>query len=105
MLRIDEEDAFGLLLATAHTDHNGKEDMKALTVCPGHLVEGFDKYCPSCTRRLFEEKHVNPLRNFDYDADSADMVESINQFSVSGVQEKLSTIVADGKVVLTPAGE
>lgn len=78
--------------------------MKALTVCPGHLAEGFDKYCPSCTRRLFDGKRVSPWLDFDYDADSADMADSINQLSVSGVQEKLSAIVADGKVVLTPAG-
>lgn len=78
--------------------------MKALTVCPGHLAEGFDRYCPSCTRRLFDGKRVSPQLDFDYDADSADMAESINQLSVSGVQEKLSTIVADSKIVLTPAG-
>ena len=67
--------------------------MKALTVCPGHLAEGFDRYCPSCTRRLFDGKRVSPQLDFDYDADSADMAESINQLSVSGVQEKLSAIV------------
>ena len=64
--------------------------MKALTVCPGHLAEGFDRYCPSCTRRLFDGKRVSPQLDFDYDADSADMAENINQLSVSGVQEKLS---------------
>ena len=78
--------------------------MKALTVCPGHLAERFDRYCPSCTRRLFDGKRVSPQLDFDYDADSADMAENINQLSVSGVQEKLSAIVADGKVVLTPTG-
>lgn len=79
--------------------------MKALTVCPGHLAEGFDRYCPSCTRRLFDGKRVNPLLDFDYDADSADMAESINQLSVSGVQEKLSAIVDSGRIALTPVGE
>lgn len=78
--------------------------MKALTVYPGHLAEGFDRYCPSCTRRLFDGKRVSPQLDFDYDADSADMAESINQLSVSGVQEKLSAIVADSKIVLTPSG-
>lgn len=79
--------------------------MKARTVCPGHLAEGFDKYCPSCIRRLFDGKRIDPMLDFDYDADSADMAERINQLSVSGVQEKLSAIVADGKIVLTPTGE
>ncbi|MCD7796057.1 MAG: HipA domain-containing protein [Alistipes sp.] len=78
--------------------------MKTLTVCPGHLAEGFDRYCPSCTRRLFYGKRVSPLLDFDYDADSMDMADSINQLSVSGVQEKLSTVVSDGKIVLTPVG-
>lgn len=56
-------------------------------------------------RKLFDGKRVSPWLDFDYDADSADMAESINQLSVSGVQEKLSAVVADGKIVLTPAGE
>lgn len=79
--------------------------MKAWTVCPGHLAEGFDRYCPSCTRRLFDGRKVSPQLDFDYDADSADMAEGINQLSVSGVQEKLSAVVADGKIALTPVGE
>lgn len=78
--------------------------MKTLTVCPGHLSEGFDKYCPLCTRRLFDSHKVSPRLDFDYDTESADMADSINRLSVSGVQEKLSAIVADGKIVLTSAG-
>ena len=45
------------------------------------------------------------MLDFDYDADSADMAKSINQLSVSGVQEKLSAVVAAGKIVLTPIGK
>lgn len=78
--------------------------MKTRTVCPGHLAEGFDKYCPSCIRKLFDGKRVNPQLDFDYDAESMDMAENINLLSVSGVQEKLSAIVSDGKIVLTPPG-
>ena len=79
--------------------------MKILMVCPGHLAAGFDRYCPSCTRKLFDGKRVSPMLDFDYDADSADMAKSINQLSVSGVQEKLSAVVAAGKIVLTPIGK
>ena len=79
--------------------------MKALTVCPGHLAEGFDRYCPSCTRRLFDGKRVSPCLDFNYDADNADMAENINQLSVSGVQEKLSAVIDNGRIVLTPVGE
>lgn len=78
--------------------------MKTRTVCPGHLAEGFDKYCPSCIRKLFDGKRVNPQLDFDYDAESMDMAENINLLSVSGVQEKLSAIIANEKIVLTPPG-
>lgn len=79
--------------------------MKKIEVCPGNLAVGFDRYCPHCIRQLFNGRRVSPVLDFDYDADNADLASSINQLSVSGVQEKLSAIVADGKIVLTPAGE
>lgn len=79
--------------------------MKPLNVCPGHLAEGFDRYCPACLRRIFDGQRVSPLLEFDYDAANADLAEGINQLSVSGVQEKLSAVVSGGRIVLTPAGE
>lgn len=78
--------------------------MKGFNVCPGNLTPGFDAYSPSCLRKLFDGKKVSPILDFDHDADSLDLAESINQISVSGVQEKLSVIVADGKITLTPKG-
>lgn len=79
--------------------------MKKVDICPGNLAVGFDRYCPHCIRHLFDGMRVRPVLDFDYDADSVNLVQNINQLSVSGVQEKLSAIVADGKIVLTPAGE
>ena len=79
--------------------------MKTINVCPGHLAQGFERYCPMCRKRLFDGKKVSPQLDFDYDADSIDLSEGINQLSVSGVQEKLSAVVAAGKIVLTPRGE
>lgn len=79
--------------------------MKTVNVCPGHLAEGFEGYCPSCRKHLFGGKKVSPQLDFDYDADSVNLADGINQLSVSGVQEKLSAVVAGGKVVLTPRGE
>ena len=79
--------------------------MKAINICPGHLSEGFDGYCPACRKHLFGGKKVTPQLDFDYDADSANLADGINQLSVSGVQEKLSAVVADGKIILTPHGE
>lgn len=79
--------------------------MKKIEVCPGNLAAGFDKYCPFCIKHLFDGKRVSPVLDFDYDADSADLVQGINQLSVSGVQEKLSATVDAGCIVLTPSGE
>ncbi len=76
-----------------------------MNICPGHLAEGFDGYCPACRKHLFDGKRVSPQLDFDYDADSVNLADGINQLSVSGVQEKLSAMVADGKVILTPHGE
>lgn len=77
--------------------------MIKIEVCPGNLTPGFDKYSPSCLRKLFDGKKVSPI--LDFDADSLDLVESINQISVSGVQEKLSAVVLNGKITLTPIGQ
>ena len=79
--------------------------MKTTNICPGHLAEGFDGYCPACRRHLFGGKKVSLQLGFDYDVGSMNLSDGINQLSVSGVQEKLSAIVADGKVILTPCGE
>lgn len=79
--------------------------MIKIEVCPGNLTPGFDKYSPACLRKLFGGKRVTPMLTFDYDADSLEFTDSINQISVSGVQEKLSAIIVDGRIALTPAGQ
>lgn len=79
--------------------------MKKIEVCPGNLTPGYDTYSPSCLKKLFDGKPVSPVLGFDYDADSIDLAERINQISVSGVQEKLSAVVQNGQIVLTPQGE
>lgn len=79
--------------------------MKKIEVCPGNLTPGFDSYSPSCLRKLFDGKKVSPILEFDDDANSLSLVDSINQISVSGVQEKISAVVDNGKIILTPAGQ
>lgn len=79
--------------------------MKKIEVCPGNLTPGFDRYCPHCIRQLFDGVRISPILDFDYDADSTNLAQGINQLSVSGVQEKLSATVDAGRIVLTPAGE
>lgn len=79
--------------------------MIKIEVCPGNLTPGYDTYTPACLRKLFNGKKVSHLLDFDYDADGYNLADSINQISVSGVQEKLSAIVENGKITLTPAGQ
>lgn len=74
--------------------------MKQIYVCPGNLTPGYDTFSPLCLKKLFDGKRVSPFLSFDYDADSVDLAESINQISVSGVQEKLSAVVENGQIVL-----
>lgn len=79
--------------------------MKQIHVCPGNLTPGFDKYSPSCLQHLFDGKEASPLLDFNYDADEVDFASVINQISISGVQEKLSAILHNDKIILTPDGE
>ncbi len=79
--------------------------MKQIDVCPGNLIPGFDTYSPSCLQKLFDGIKVSPFLDFNYDADDLDLVENINQISISGVQEKVSAIVEKGKITLTPVGK
>ncbi|WP_288205750.1 HipA domain-containing protein [uncultured Parabacteroides sp.] len=79
--------------------------MIKIEVCPGNLTPGFDKYSPACLRKLFDGKTVSPVLDFSYDADCIDLIDKINQISVSGVQEKLSAIVENGKITLAPTGQ
>src|SRR5574344_1895404 len=79
--------------------------MKQIVVCPGNLAPGYNTYSPRCIKHLFNGKRVSPILDFDYDADSNSIIESINHISISGVQEKLSAIVKEGKIRLTSQGE
>lgn len=79
--------------------------MKNIEVCPGTLAAGYDKYSPSCIRNMFGGKQVSPFLDFSYDADHENFIASINRISISGVQEKLSAIICDRKICLTPEGK
>lgn len=79
--------------------------MKKIDVCPGTLNPGFETYSPLCIRKMWGGKKVSHILDFNYDDDQEKVVSSINQISISGVQEKLSAIVKGGKIVLTPEDE
>ena len=45
------------------------------------------------------------MLDFNYEETQAEIASAINRMSISGVQEKLSAIVRNGKIQLTPEGE
>lgn len=79
--------------------------MRTVKVCPGTLAAGFDTYSPLCLKKVFEGKRVSHLLDFSYKDNPEEFTSFINRISISGVQEKLSAVVRNGKISLTPEGE
>lgn len=79
--------------------------MKTIDVCPGTLATGFESYSPLCLRKVFESKKVNHVLDFSYEEDHDALITAINKISISGVQEKLSVVIRNGMLALTPEGE
>lgn len=79
--------------------------MRKIDVCPGTLAAGFDTYSPLCLHKVFDGRKVSHLLDFSYGDNQAGIASAVNRMSISGVQEKLSAIVRDGKIQLTPEGE
>ncbi len=53
---------------------------------------------------MFDGVQVSPFLDFAYDANQDDFIGAVNRISISGVQEKLSAIIADKSIRLTPEG-
>lgn len=71
--------------------------------CPGTLATGYDTYSQTALRRVFDNKKVSHLLNFSNDDKArTEIDENIARISISGVQEKLSAIMSNGQIVLTP---
>lgn len=79
--------------------------MRPLKICPGTLAPGFDTYSPLCLRKVFGGRKVSHILDFSYSDSRAEITSAINRVSISGVQEKFSAVVRNGKVKLTPEGE
>lgn len=79
--------------------------MKKINVCPGTLAVGYETYSSPCLRKMFWGKRVSHMLDFNYEETQAEIASAINRISISGVQEKLSAIVRNGKIQLTPEGE
>lgn len=72
--------------------------------CPGTLAPGFNGYSKTCLKRMFDGKRTSHITDFCYEASSPEFIKAINRISISGVQEKLSTVHKDGKIVLVNEG-
>lgn len=79
--------------------------MKTINVCPGTLAAGFSTYSPLCLRKVFGGRKVSHMLDFNREDNQAEILSTINRISISGVQEKFSVIVKNGKIQLTPEGE
>lgn len=80
--------------------------MKTINVCPGTLASGFSTYSPLCLRKVFEGKKVSHIMDFSLnDNTGEEIVASINKISISGAQEKISAVIKNGKIIITPEGE
>ena len=73
--------------------------------CPGTLTVGYNTYSQTALRRVFDNKKVSCLLNFSNDDNARTEIDNnIIKISISGVQEKLSAIISNGQIVLTPEG-
>lgn len=78
--------------------------MNTIEVCPGTLSPGFNKYSPTCIKRLFDGINVSHIMDFCYDDENNTFLDSVNHISISGVQEKMSAVIIDKKIQMTPPG-
>lgn len=81
--------------------------MKTIEVCPSTLRPGFTHYSPHAVKELFDGAAVLPFIDIDFEneRDQSLAMENMNNMSISGAQEKFSSIVENGKIRLTRAGE
>lgn len=83
------------------------KNTKDIKNCPGTLAKGYPTYSSSAVRRLFDGQRVSPFLDFDYDSDATAQLiaRSVGRISLSGAQEKLSAVINNGRIELTPEGQ
>ena len=81
--------------------------MKKIEVCPSTLRLGFSTYSPKAVKELFDGAVVSPIIDVDFEneRDQQQMMENMNNMSISGVQEKFSAVIDNGKIRLSHEGE
>jgi len=79
-----------------------------INVCPSTLEPGFSTYSDKAKRILFDGQKVSYMLPYNQ-PDSEDTIREIQngsgRISLSGVQEKMSAVVRDGKVQFAKKGE
>lgn len=75
-------------------------------MCPGCYRTGFDTYCPSCRKLLFDGKKVTHFLSFDQPTGEniSTFQEKTKRLSISGVQLKYSLRLEGTQLVLTDKG-
>ena len=78
-----------------------------MNVCASTLQPGYDGYSPVAIKKLFGGIPASPFIEIDFDKDAnrEDVASNMERISVSGVQEKMSAIVDNGKIRLCMPNE
>ena len=81
--------------------------MNTIKVCPSTLQSGFSSYSPRAAKELFDGETVSPVTDFDFEVEDnlGRAMENMANMSISGVQEKFSAIIDNGKIRLSREGE
>ncbi len=76
--------------------------------CPSTLTEGFTSYSPTALKNLFNGKKVSPFLPYDspgIQTETEEFILNHQTISISGVQEKFSTLVENGVIRMAKKGE
>lgn len=81
--------------------------MNEIKNCPSSLLEGFDTYSPKAAKQLFNSSKVSPILDFNIDEfrNAGEIADAMHRISVSGVQEKFTAVIEDGKIRIAQDGE
>lgn len=70
-----------------------------ISVCPSLLTEGHKTYSGAALKRLFDNKPISHILNFDFPSfnnfDSIEAINNVGRLSLSGAQPKFGLIVGD----------
>lgn len=70
-----------------------------ISVCPSLLTEGHKTYSGAALKRLFDNKPISHILNFDFPSfnnfDSIEAINNVGRLSLSGAQPKFGLIIGD----------